>query len=363
MNVLVAGGAGYIGSHAVRALQAAGHRTLVLDNFSTGHRDLVLGDAVEADLADPAALRRAIDAFRPEAAMHFCAHCYVGESVADPSKYYRNNVANTLNLLDALRAAGCGRFVFSSSAATYGNPLPSAAACPAEAPEARRRERPPTCVGAGSAGESRGIGHGVASHTLISEAHPQAPVNPYGWTKLMVEVVLRDYAAAYGLRSVALRYFNAAGASADGRLGERHDPETHLIPLAVKAAMGTGTALKVFGEDYPTPDGTCVRDYIHVEDLADAHVRALGAMERAPGAQAFNLGIGRGFTVREVIAAVERVGGKPVPRTMAPRRAGDPPSLVADSGKARKELGWAPRYADLEAIVETAWRWHVKDRQ
>jgi len=321
MKVLVAGGAGYIGSHTVRALQAAGHATRIFDNFSTGHRDLVLGDCVEGDLADPVAVRSALDAFHPDAVMHFSANCYVGESVADPAKYYRNNVANTLNLLEAMRATGVPRFVFSSSAATYGDPV----------------------------------------RTPMDETHPQAPVNPYGWTKLMVEVVLRDFAAAYGLRSAALRYFNAAGASADARLGERHRPETHLIPLAIAAALGAAPPLKVFGDDYPTPDGTCVRDYIHVEDLADAHIRALAALDRAPGFLAFNLGIGRGFTVREVIAAVGRVGGRPVPHVVAPRRAGDPPSLVADAAKARQVLGWTPRYAELDAIVETAWRWHRKE--
>ncbi len=321
MNILVAGGAGYIGSHTVRALRAAGHTTLVFDNFSTGHRDLVLGDSFEGDLADPAAVRRALAQVRADAVMHFSACCYVGESVADPAKYYRNNVANTLTLLEAMREAGVSRFVFSSSAATYGDPV----------------------------------------RTPMDETHPQAPVNPYGWTKRMVEQAMRDFQAAYGLRSVALRYFNAAGASADARLGERHRPETHLVPLAVTAALGTAPPLKVFGDDYPTPDGTCIRDYIHVEDLADAHVRALAALDGTTDWLAFNLGIGRGFTVREVIAAVERVGKRPVPRTIAPRRAGDPPALVADATKARTALGWTPRHTELDGIVETAWRWHVKD--
>jgi UDP-glucose 4-epimerase len=321
MNVLVAGGAGYIGSHAVRALRAAGHRTLVFDNFSTGHRDFVTGDVVEGDLADPAAIRGALDRFRPDAVMHFSANCYVGESVVQPATYYRNNVANTLNLLEAMRAAGVGRFVFSSSAATYGDPV----------------------------------------RLPMDETHPQAPVNPYGWTKRIVEQMLRDFGAAYGLRSVSLRYFNAAGASADASIGERHNPETHLIPRALLAVLGAVPPLEVFGGDYPTRDGTCVRDYIHVEDLADAHVRALARMDGAPAAQAYNLGIGQGFTVREVLSAVERVAGRPVPHRLAPRRPGDAPELVADAGKARRELGWTPAYTALEPIVETAWRWQRKE--
>jgi UDP-glucose-4-epimerase GalE len=322
MNVLVVGGAGYIGGHTVRALRAAGHRTLIFDNFSTGHRDLAIGDVAEGDLADAGAIRGALDRFRPDAVMHFSASCYVGESVSRPAAYYRNNVANALTLLDAMRDAGVGRFVFSSSAATYGNPV----------------------------------------RTPMDEAHPQAPINPYGWTKRIVEQMLADFAPAYGLRSVALRYFNAAGASADAALGERHAPETHLIPRAVQAVLGLAPPVDVFGADYPTRDGTCVRDYVHVEDLADAHLRALAAMDGGPAAaRAFNLGIGRGFTVREVLDAVARAAGRPVPRRDAPRRPGDPPELVADAAKARRDLGWTPRFVSLDAIVETAWRWHVKD--
>lgn len=321
MRILIVGGAGYVGSHTVWALREAGHQTLVLDNFSTGHRDLVVGDCIEADLADAATTRAAIERFRPDVVMHFSAHAYVGESVENPAKYYRNNVANTLNLLEAMRSAGVGKFVFSSSCATYGNPV----------------------------------------RVPIDETHPQSPVNPYGWTKRMVEQILHDFRSAYGLRFVTLRYFNAAGASAIAPLGERHDPETHLIPRAVHAALGVGPPLEVFGADYPTKDGTCIRDYIHVEDLADAHVRSVGALAGDGCARAYNLGIGRGFTVREVIAAVERVGGKPVPHRVTGQRAGDPPELVADAAKARKDLGWAPRYTSLEAIVETAWRWHVKE--
>lgn len=321
MKILVAGGAGYVGSHVVWALREAGHRTLILDNFSTGHRDFVIGDCVEADLADAAATRAAIERFRPDAVMHFGARIEVGESVNDPATYYRDNVGNTLNLLDAMRAAGAGKFVFSSSAAVYGRP-----------------QRAP-----------------------LDETHPLNPVNPYGWTKRFVEQMLADFHAAYGLRSVSFRYFNAAGAGTAAPLGERHNPESHLIPRAIRAALGIGPPLDVFGTDYPTPDGTCVRDYIHVEDLADAHVRSLGALADGDGARAYNLGLGRGFSVRDVLAAVERVGGRAVPHRVAGRRAGDAPELVADAAKARKDLGWAPRHTSLEAIVETAWRWHVKE--
>jgi UDP-glucose-4-epimerase GalE len=320
MKVLVAGGAGYIGSHTVAALRDAGHTTLVLDNFSTGHRDLVLGECVAADLADPVSVQAALERFRPDVVMHFCASAYVGESVGNPAKYWRNNVAHTLNLLDAMRAAGTDRFVFSSSCATFGNPV----------------------------------------RLPLDESHPQAPVSPYGWTKLVVEQVLRDYHAAYGLRYAALRYFNAAGARADASLGERHRPETHLIPRAMQAALGVAPPLDVHGADYPTRDGTCIRDYVHVEDLADAHLRAMDRLKENGCALAFNLGIGRGHSVREVIEAVGRIGGRPVPHRLAGRRAGDPPELVADASRARAGLGWSPRHG-LEGIVESAWKWHVKE--
>ncbi|MGN6512640.1 MAG: UDP-glucose 4-epimerase GalE [Lysobacteraceae bacterium] len=254
--------------------------------------------------------------------MHFCARSLVGESMTQPYAYYANNVCGTLHLLEAMRRHGVERLVFSSTAAVFGHPV---------AP-------------------------------LIDERHPKAAINPYGASKRMVERILEDAAHAYGLRSVALRYFNAAGASPDGEIGEAHVPETHLIPNALRAALGQGPALSVFGDDYPTPDGTCVRDYIHVDDLAQAHELALGYMDAQPGAHAFNLGNGQGFSVREVIAMAGQVSGRPVPWSVAPRRPGDPAVLVASSAKAREVLGWVPAYARLEQILETAWRWHCAPR-
>jgi len=292
----------------------------VLDNLSTGHRGFVRwGDLIEADLRDRASLDRAFAAHRFDAVMHFCARSLVGESVADPYGYYASNVAGTLNLLEAMRAHGVDRLVFSSTAAVFGQP------------QADR----------------------------IDEDHPQRPINPYGASKLMVERILADAATAYGLRSVALRYFNAAGAAPDGTIGEAHDPETHLIPNAIKAALGAGPALTLFGDDYPTPDGTCIRDYVHVDDLAQAHQLALAHMDAHAGAHTFNLGNGQGFSVREVIAAVERVSGRPVPHSVAPRRPGDPSILVASSERARAVLGWTPEYTTLDPILATAVRWHA----
>jgi UDP-glucose 4-epimerase len=318
MRILILGGAGYIGSHAVRLFLERGHDVSVYDNLSAGHRAavpaerLLVGDLKETDRLDQALVERRI-----EAVVHFAAHCYVGESVTAPAKYYLNNVVTTLNLLERLRRHGIERFVFSSTAATYGMP-----------------ERMP-----------------------IAEETPQLPINPYGRTKLIVEWALRDYAAAYGWGFAALRYFNAAGARADGSIGEDHSPETHLIPLVIQAAQGLRPHIEVFGTDYPTPDGTCIRDYIHVDDLAEAHLLALEKLQ--PRQQMhYNLGIGRGYSVREVILAVEEVTGKRVPIKEGPRRPGDPPVLVASSDKIRRELGWAPRYADLRAIVESAWNWH-----
>lgn len=319
--ILVCGGAGYIGSHCVKRLHESGYETVTFDNLSEGHRGAVRGEFVEGDLASAEALDALFQRYEIDGVLHFAAHCYVGESVSNPEKYFTNNVANTLNLLRAVRDAGVRRFIFSSTAATYGNP----------------RENP------------------------IPETHPTEPINPYGRSKLMVEQMLDAFDHAYGLRFVCLRYFNAAGADPDGELGEDHDPETHLLPLAMRAAAGTGPALKVFGTDYDTPDGTCVRDYIHIMDLADAHIRALEYLQNGGESTRFNLGNERGYSIREVIDTIAEVSGKPVPAEDAPRRPGDPPSLVAASARAREVLGWKPRFGDLRSIVETAWKWHDKN--
>jgi UDP-glucose 4-epimerase len=318
MRVLITGGAGYIGSHAVRLFLERGHDVWIYDNLSAGHRAAVPAERlVVGDLDEVARLDQVLVMQRIEAVVHFAAHTYVGESVEQPAKYYRNNVVNTLGLLEALRRHGVQRFVFSSTAATYGMP-----------------ETMP-----------------------ITEETPQLPINPYGRTKLAVERALGDYARAYGWGIAALRYFNASGAHAGGAIGEDHRPETHLIPLALQAAQGRRPHLQVFGSDYPTPDGTCVRDYIHVDDLAEAHLLALERLE--PGRELYyNLGIGRGYSVREVIRAVEEVTGKRVPVQEGARRAGDPAVLVASSTRIQRELGWTPRYTDLHRIVATAWQWH-----
>jgi len=320
-TVLVTGGAGYIGSHACKALAAAGYRPVVADSLVHGHQWAVKwGPLEQGDIADRAFLDGVLQRHRPAAVMHFAAFAYVGESVTDPGKYYRNNVGGTLTLLEAMRDHGIGALVFSSTCATYGTP-----------------ERVP-----------------------IAESAPQQPINPYGASKLMVERMLSDFDAAHGLRSMSLRYFNAAGADPDGEIGEVHDPETHLIPLALDAASGKSPPLTVFGEDYDTPDGTCVRDYIHVSDLADAHLLALEQLERSGSSDRFNLGTGTGASVLEVIAAVERVTGRPVRYAVGPRRAGDPPVLVSEASRAARELGWTPRLSDLDTIVATAWAWHQK---
>jgi UDP-glucose 4-epimerase len=324
MDVLVVGGAGYIGSFVSRMLLAEGYRPTVLDNLSLGHR-AALDPAiplVTGDLADAGLLGRLFSERRFDAVMHFAALASVAESVQMPLTYYRNNVANTLNLLDAMRHAGVGRFIFSSSAAIFGSP-----------------ERIP-----------------------IDEHHPARPINPYGRSKLMVEEILQDAAAAGDLQFVALRYFNAAGASPDGRMGEDHRCETHLIPLVLKAALKgaqNGPTLKVFGTDYPTPDGTCVRDYIHVSDLARAHLLALDHLSAGGASAAFNLGNGKGFSVMEVIATAEKVTGRRVALETADRRAGDPPVLVAAADRISRELGWQPAFPTLEVIIETAWKWHA----
>jgi UDP-arabinose 4-epimerase len=319
MKVLVTGGAGYIGSHACKALAAAGHEPICVDNLVYGHRWAVRWGPLEvADISDRERIDAILAEYRPDAVMHFAAYAYVGESVTDPAKYYRNNVAGTLSLLDAMVRHGIDRIVFSSTCATYGNP------------------------------------HSIP----IAEDHPQAPINPYGASKQMVERMLADFGVAHGLRSAALRYFNAAGADPDGEIGEAHDPETHLIPLVLEAAAGLRADIKVFGDDYDTADGTCIRDYVHVTDLADAHVRALDLLATAaPGLTAYNLGNGQGFSVREIIAAAERVTGLKVPVVTAARRAGDPAVLVGDASRARRELGWQPQHADIDEILGTAWRW------
>ncbi|WP_133478994.1 UDP-glucose 4-epimerase GalE [Cognatilysobacter segetis] len=318
MHILVCGGAGYVGSHACLALARAGHDVTVLDNMLTGHREAVRwGRLVDADILRPETLDAAFDR-KVDAVMHFCARSLVGESVTDPYAYYQNNVTGTINMLEAMKRHGVDRLVFSSTAAVFGNPVTD----------------------------------------VIDEDHPKNPINPYGASKLMVERILADAANAYGLRSVALRYFNAAGAAADEGIGESHEPETHLIPNALKAAAGEGAGLKVFGNDYPPPDGTCVRDYVHVLDLADAHLRALDWMDRESGAHRFNLGNGNGFSVLEVIEAARKVSGRDIPYEVAARRAGDPPVLVASSGLAREKLGWTPKFDRIEPIIETAWAWH-----
>jgi UDP-glucose-4-epimerase GalE len=316
VKVLVTGGAGYIGSHAVRELRDAGHAVTVLDNLSYGHREAVPGDVplIDADLADAGALRRGLEG--ADAVIHFAGLLSVAESVRDPASYYRVNVVKGLALLDAMTAAGVRRIVFSSTCAVYGVPV----------------------------------------RVPIDEDHPQDPINSYGATKRAFERALIDFARAGLLRAVALRYFNAAGCHPDGSLGEDHDPEVHLIPLAVDAALDRGPGLRIHGDDYDTPDGTCVRDYIHVQDLARAHVAAL-SLEGGDSFQAFNLGTGRGRSVREVVTAVERVTGRPVKVTTGPRRPGDPPALVAQPDRVRAALGFAPQWHDLEAIVETTARW------
>ncbi|MGA7122287.1 MAG: UDP-glucose 4-epimerase GalE [Polyangiaceae bacterium] len=321
MSILIVGGAGYIGSHTAKRVARAGLTPVVFDNLEYGHRSAVKwGPFVEGDLADSPLIERVLREYEITSVIHFAAYAYVGESVANPRKYFRNNVVCTLNLLDAMVDAGVREIVFSSTCATYGEPL--------EVP--------------------------------ISEDHPQTPVNPYGESKLAVEKILHWYARAYGMHFAALRYFNAAGADPDGELGEDHDPETHLIPLAITAALGRGNELSIFGSDYPTPDGTAVRDYIHVVDLAEAHWLALQYLAKSGDNLRLNLGTGRGHSVREVIAAVEKIGGRKVPVRQAPRRAGDPPALVADAREAAKVLGWRPVYPELETIVEHAFRWHER---
>jgi len=318
MNVLVVGGAGYIGSHAVKMLAAAGHNVWIYDNLSRGHRHAVPADRlIEGEVADRERLTNVLREKQIDAVMHFAAFALVNESVVDPSLYYRNNVVATLELLDAMRAAEVKRIVFSSTTATYGEP----------------------------------------EHIPIPESTPQKPINPYGFTKLVIEQALADYAAAYGFAYAALRYFNAAGADPDGTIGEDHTPESHLIPIVLQVALGQRSHITVYGDDYPTPDGTCIRDYIHVCDLADAHLRALDRLQAGKGI-CLNLGTGRGTSVREIIQSCRRITGHAIPEVAGERRAGDPPELVADARRAKAELGWNPRFTEVDQIVKTAWQWH-----
>lgn len=323
MQILVVGGAGYIGSHMVKQLGRAGHSVVVLDNLTTGFRELAChGELVVGDLADTALLERLFAEHRFDGVMHFAAASLVGESMQDPGKYYRNNVANTLNLLEVMVRHEVKHFIFSSTAATFGEP----------------------------------------EYVPIDEVHPQRPINPYGSSKLMVERMLQDYASAYGVNSVCLRYFNACGADPEGELGECHEPETHLIPLILQAASGRRESITVFGRDYATDDGTCVRDYIHIEDLCSAHALALEALVSGEkrGALAYNLGNGQGYSVQQVIEAVRQVvaeDGCTLEVKEGERRAGDPAVLVADATLARQELGWQPQYAELDTIVHHAWAW------
>jgi UDP-glucose 4-epimerase len=318
MRALVTGGAGYIGSHAVARLTEAGHEPIVLDNLSEGHREAV-GECefVRADLADEEGILAVLEQQEPDVVMHFAASAYVGESVERPEKYYFNNVVNTLRLLRAMRGAGIERFVFSSSCSVYGSP----------------------------------------ARTPITEDCPFQPISPYGRTKAITEQILEDYSVAYGLRYASLRYFNAAGAMPDGSLGEDHRRETHLIPLVLRAALGKQKSIVIYGTDYPTPDGTCVRDYVHVLDLADAHVRAMEALQTGTSV-VYNLGTGRGHSVKEVIETAQEVSGREIPTELGARRAGDPPSLVASPEMIRAGLGWEPAYPSLRKIIETAWNWH-----
>lgn len=321
MRILVVGGGGYIGSHMVKVLANSGHSTATYDNFSQGFRDAVLyGEVFEGDLADRDRLDEVLGADNFDAVMHFASFIQVGESVTEPAKYYTNNVTNTQNLLDAMVKHGVSYFIFSSTAAIFGEP----------------------------------------SYTPIDEAHPSAPINPYGRSKWFVEQMLEDYDRAYGLKSVCLRYFNAAGADPEGELGERHVPETHLIPLILQAASGRRDSIKVFGRDYATPDGTCIRDYIHVMDLCDAHLLAVEKLVSEGKSARYNLGNGQGFSVKEVIDSARRVTGCRIHVIDDARRDGDPAVLVADSTLAKRELGWQPRYADLDTIVAHAWQWECK---
>jgi UDP-arabinose 4-epimerase len=322
-RVLVTGGAGYIGSHTCKCLAEHGIEPVVYDNLSCGHADAVRwGPLVQGDVGDGDTLRETMRRFQPDSVIHFAAFAYVGESVTDPIRYYRNNVAGTITLLDAMRASGVDKLVFSSSCATYG----------------------------------------VPQHLPITEDAPQVPISPYGRTKLMVEHILSDVGRAHGLRSVALRYFNAAGADPDGAIGERHDPETHLVPRALLAAAGLIDALELFGDDYPTPDGTCIRDYVHATDLAEGHVQALSHLDAGGESVSLNLGTGQGTSVRELLRAIARITGREVPVIMRPRRPGDPPAIWADPSRAKALLGFSPAHSDPDTIIRTAWDFLMRGR-
>lgn len=317
-SILIAGGAGYIGSHTVKYLLEHDYEVVVLDNLVYGHKEAVLTPNFEqVDLADKSAVDRVFEKYKIDAVIHFAAYAYVGESVTNPQKYYWNNVANTLNLLDSMVEHDVKNIVFSSTCATYGNPL----------------------------------------YTPLDEKHSQNPINPYGKTKLMVEQIMADYEVAYGLKYAALRYFNAAGNDPEGKLGESHDPETHLIPLVLKAIKGEIPQITVFGTDYDTPDGTCIRDYIHVDDLADAHMLAIEKLFSTGQSIHLNLGTGIGTSVKEIISAAEKVTGKSVPLVYGERRVGDPPKLYASNAKAKEVLSWNPKYMNIQDIIKTAWVW------
>jgi UDP-glucose 4-epimerase len=320
-TILIVGGAGYIGSHMVKMLMRSGYHVITLDNLVTGYRDAISGgDFVFGDTADKLSLDRLLSGYSIDGVMHFASFIQVGESVQHPSKYYQNNVAATLNLLDAMVAHHIPALIFSSSAAIFGEP----------------------------------------AYTPIDEQHPKQPINPYGLSKWMIEQILADYDQAYGLKSVCLRYFNAAGADPEGQLGERHEPETHLIPLVLQAASGRRQAITVFGQDYDTPDGTCIRDYIHINDLCQAHLLALEYLFQGGNSTAYNLGNGSGFSVTEVIEVAKQVTHKPIEVLMGERRMGDPARLVADSKQIQTQLGWQPQYADLATIVAHAWQWETR---
>jgi UDP-glucose 4-epimerase len=318
MRIFITGGAGYVGSACLRRLLEAGHEAFAYDNLVEGHPEAVPeGRLIRGDIADTAAVADALQGTGAEAVMHFAAATYVGESVRDPEYHYRNNIAGTLSLLNAMRTTGVKRLLFSSTCATYG----------------------------------------ATARVPMSEESPQAPISPYGRTKLAVEWMIRDFAAAYGMGFTLLRYFNAAGASPDGRYGEDHDPETHLIPLVLRVPLGQSEKIMVFGDDYPTHDGTCIRDYVHTDDLAEAHLLAIAATTPET-AEVYNIGTGEGSTVLEVVKASEEVSGRHIPLEIVARRPGDPPALVADPSKLMKALGWQPRYRQIRSVVETAWRWH-----